>query len=89
MVIPRAIVLMSLTQPTINGMTAPPEIAIMTRPEISLLLSGNFSIAIEKTSGHILATARPIMKTSPHANTDDLIITIIARQMIPSTDVHM
>jgi hypothetical protein len=38
--IPIATLLKSLTQPTRSGITAPPDIAIIIRPEISLLRSG-------------------------------------------------
>ena len=65
--IPTATLLISLTQPIINGIRAPPETAIIIRPEISLLLLGYFSTVMEKTRGKIFATASPIRKTSPHA----------------------
>ena len=41
-IIPVATELRSLIQPTIKGITAPPDIAIIISPEISLLLEGYF-----------------------------------------------
>lgn len=86
--IPKATELVSLTQPTISGITAPPDIAIIINPEISLLRTGNLSTVIEKTSGNIFATASPIMKTSTHAIAGDLKIRIATKHKIPSTEVH-
>ena len=48
---PAAMLLSSLIPPISNGIKAPPETAIIISPEISLLLAGNFSTAIEKTRG--------------------------------------
>ena len=42
--------------PVIGGITAPPTIAVIIRPDISLVLSGNVSIVIEKTSGNLPGT---------------------------------
>ena len=70
-------------------MKAPPEIAIIMRPEISLLLVGYLSTVIENTSGKIFATARPIMKTSPQATKGEGITKIATRDIIPRTEVHM
>lgn len=65
--IPIATLEISPTQPITRGITAPPEIAIIISPDISLFLSGYLSTAIENTSGHIFATASPIINTSTHA----------------------
>jgi len=87
--IPTAGLLRSPIQPTSSGMTAPPLIAIIIRPDISLLRSGYFPIVIEKTSGQIFATAIPIMKTSTHAMAVDFTSIISTRHSIPSNDDHM
>ncbi len=86
--IPIATELRSLNQPIINGITAPPDIAIIISPEISFERAGYFSTVIEKTRGNILATARPIIKTSPQARTVDLTVNIMTRHNIPRTEVH-
>jgi len=87
--IPKATLLRSLIQPISKGITAPPEIAIIIRPEISLVRVGYFSTVIEKTSGKMLATANPIRKTKPHAITGEFTSNIATRHKIPRTDVHM
>jgi len=81
--------LMSLTHPIKRGITAPPEIAIIIRPDISLLRVGYFSIAIENTSGQIFATASPIRKTSPRAMTGEEMSRMATKHNIPSIDVHI
>jgi len=45
-----------------GGITAPPEMAIMSNPEISLALSLIRSSDIEKIIGNILPAPRPVMK---------------------------
>ena len=47
--------------PMRNGNTAPPEIAVIINPDISLDLSGIRSTAIEKINGKILADPNPII----------------------------
>jgi carbohydrate-binding DOMON domain-containing protein len=69
-----------------NGITAPPEIAIIINPEISFFRAGYFSTAIENTSGQMLATARPIMNTNPQAIKVDLTRRIDTKQIIPRAD---
>jgi hypothetical protein len=81
--------LRSLIQPISNGITAPPEIAIIIKPEISLIRVGYFSTVIENTSGKMLATASPIRKTRTHAMTGDEINKIEARHIIPRAEVQM
>ena len=52
----------SAIQPIKGGNTAPPETAMIINPEISLALSGYFSMVREKTSGKIFAIPSPTMK---------------------------
>src|SRR4030043_1138799 len=86
---PIAKLLRSPIHPTSRGITAPPQIAIIIKPDISLLLSGYFPIVIEKIRGQILATARPIMNTSTHASAVDFTRIISTRHNMPSNDDHM
>lgn len=51
-----------LTSPTMGGITAPPEMAIMSNPEISLALSLIRFREIEKIIGNIFPAPRPVMK---------------------------
>ena len=81
--------LISLTQPINNGIKAPPEIAIIIKPEISFPLVGCLSIVMENTSGKILATARPIRNTNTHAIKCDLKKRMAIKQTNPSIDVHI
>ena len=74
--IPKVIEMESLIPPIINGTTAPPDMAIIIRPEISLLRVGYFSTVIAKTNGKILATDNPIINTNPHDIKGDEIIII-------------
>ena len=87
--IPMATLLRSLTHPINNGITAPPEMAIIISPEISFLRAGYRSTAIEKTIGHMFAIASPIMKTSIHAITAECMRSIAIRHIRPRTDVHI
>ena len=86
---PIAMPLMSLNQPINNGITAPPDTAMIINPEISLLLAGIFSTAIENTSGKMLATAIPMINTSPHAINADGMIRIATSDAIPRIEVHI
>jgi hypothetical protein len=70
-------------------MTAPPDIAIIIRPDISLVRVGYFSTVIENTSGKIFATASPIRKTSAQAIKGDDISSIATRHIIPRIEVHI
>jgi ribosomal protein L20A (L18A) len=87
--IPKTTLLRSLIQPISKGITAPPEIAIIISPEISFVLSGYFSTVIEKTSGKIFATARPIRKTNTHAMIGEETSNMADRHKIPRTEVHI
>ena len=84
-----AMLLISLIQPTNNGITAPPDIAIITSPDISLLLSGNLPMTIENTRGQIFATDKPIIKTRIQAKADDLTSKITTRQSMPNREVRI
>lgn len=52
----------SETNPISGGITAPPETAIIIKPEISFARSGNLPTVIEKINGKILATPNPMIK---------------------------
>jgi hypothetical protein len=58
---------MSATTPKRMGIKAPPMIAVIINPEISLLLSGNASTVMEKISGKILAKPSPTIKINTNA----------------------
>ena len=62
-----------LTNPITRGITAPPETAIISNPEISLARSGIFSSESEKMIGNILPAPKPIIKIDARAteNTGD------------------
>ena len=56
-----------IVSPTTKGKKAPPDIAIIIKPEISLLYSGFFSTAMLKIRGKIFAIPNPIRKISTQA----------------------
>ena len=51
-----------LTKPMTRGITAPPDTAIINRPEISFERSGNLASASEKITGNMFPKPNPIMK---------------------------
>ena len=71
----------------IRGMTAPPLMALIISPEISLDRLGYFSTAMEKTRGQILATNIPIRNTSTHAAAAEEIMSIAIRARMPRNEV--
>lgn len=56
-----------LTSPITSGITAPPETAIISNPEISLARSAIFSSEREKIMGKIFPTPKPMIKIETKA----------------------
>ena len=76
-----------LTQPIKGGKNAPPETAIIIKPEISFDRSGIFSSAIEKINGNRLAEPSPTMKIAIWTNNTDGEINIPSRLTKATTAV--
>jgi len=57
----------SVSLPTIGGINAPPDTAIIIKPEISLARCEYLFTVIENMSGKILEAARPIKNISTTA----------------------
>lgn len=65
-----------LIKPIIGGIKAPPETAIIIRPEISLDLSGILFTAIEKINGNRLPAPNPMRKMAINPTVGVVAITI-------------
>lgn len=63
---------LELTIPIIGGMIAPPTIAMISSPDISLALEGILFIAMEKTKGNKFPAPNPITKIATCAKISEV-----------------
>lgn len=85
---PIVILLISLSQPIIKGIIAPPEMAIIIRPDISFFLVEYFSTVIAYTKGKIFAIVNPMTKTNTQATIRDFTTNIEIKLINPRAVVQ-